>query len=345
MPHSFFELSIARPPNDRERAVLAARLDRLAGMEQSAADAGARLQALAAGRVTPPGDIRIRHGFVRRFVPDSTADTSNRNATSREQRPPSTRLMSPRGRALSFLLIALFEAQMRLAPGQAAARNELPLMAENDHAGWTNYIATDAQDATEGRIFVSVRTKKARQIQSSLTRLVNENLVSVPPAVGRHRRFEDFVLKREDALPKGDNDVYRVPELESAFFNVPTSLFTHGWIHVLEDSELVLLLIAARMRSGHGDTPQPLRSGPRKLNYGLSRDSFEAAHRVLDYLGILDVISDYLRSADGKVDGFSRGTRGAQPHLLRFHPEALDRPAYPTIVDTIQEQIAKSESS
>ena len=100
--------------------MLATRLDRLAQMEQSTADADARLQALAAGRSSPPGDIRLRHGFVRLFNPDSNADTSSRKATSREQRPPSTRLMSPRGRALSFLLIALFEAQMRLAPGQAA---------------------------------------------------------------------------------------------------------------------------------------------------------------------------------------------------------------------------------
>jgi hypothetical protein len=61
--------------------------------------------------------------------------------------------------------------------------------------------------------------------------------------------------------------------------------------------------------------------------------------RVLDYLDILD----YQRSSDGKVDGFS--DRAAQPHLLRFHPEALDRPAFPTIIETITEQIAKSEDS
>ena len=166
--------------------------------------------------------------------------------------------MSPRGRSLSFLLIALFEAQMRLAPGQAATYNELPLKAENDRAGWTDYIATDAQDATEGRIFVDVPTKKARQLQSSLIRLHNENLMSVPSAKGRHRRYEDFVLKREDARPTGDNSVYRVPEHDQDFFTVPTSLFTNGWIHVLEDSELVLLLIAARFRP-----PTPL-SGLRE---------------------------------------------------------------------------------
>jgi|JI10StandDraft_1071094.scaffolds.fasta_scaffold04235_12 hypothetical protein len=343
MPHFVFELSIARPPNARERVVLKTRLNRLAQMQQSAVDAGHRLEELVAGRATPPGDIRIRHGFVRLYVPDSAADTTNRNATRRDQRPPSTRLMSPRGRSLSFFLIALFEAQMRLAPGQLATRNTLPLKAENECTGWTDYIATDAQDATEGRIFVDVPTKKTRQLQSSLIRLHNENLIAVPPPKGRRRRYEDFVLKREDARPGGDNSVYRVPEHDNEFFTVPAWLFTNGWIHVLEDSELVLLLIAARMRNEHGDVPQPLPSGPRKLHYGLSRDSFEAGHRVLDYLGILDVISDYQRNSDGKVDGF--GDRGAQPHLLRFHPEALDRPAFPAITDTITEQIAKSEGS
>lgn len=338
----FFELSIARPPNARERAVLKARLNRLTQMEQSVADARDQLQELLSNRVTAPGDVRIRHGFVRLHSPDSGADTTTRNATRRYQRPPSTRLMSPRGRSLSFFLTALFEAQMRLAPGQVATRNELPLKASNDRRGWSDYIATDAQDAAEGRIFIDVPTKKARQLQSSLIRLDTENLIRVPPAKGTHRRYEDFVLKREDARPSGDNSIYRVPEHDNEFFTVPASLFTNGWIQVLEDSELVLLLIAARMRGKHGDTPQPLPSGPRKLHYGLSRDSFEAAHRVLDYLGILDVISDYQRSADGKVDGF--GDRGAQPHLLRFHPEALDRPAIPTITDTIIEQLLKAEN-
>lgn len=333
-----FELSVARPPNPRERAVLEARLNRLAQMEQSVADAGHWLQELMEDRVSPAGDVRLRHGFVRLFAPDSSADTTNRNATRRDQRPPSTRLMSPRGRSLSFFLIALFEAQMRLKPGQAAAPNELPLKATNGHAGWTNFIATDAQDFTEGRHLAEVSDKKARQIQSSLVRLHKENLISLT-SHDRRRQYQHFVLKREDARPHSNNSFYRVPD--SDFFTVPASLFTNGWIHVLEDSELVLLLIAARLHYKHGDEAQPLPSGPRKLNYGLSRDSFEAGHRMLAYLDVLDVISDFQRSADGKVDGFS--DRGAQPHLLRFHPEALDRPAFPTITTTIKEQIAKSE--
>lgn len=345
MPHLFFEPSIARPPNDRERAVLQLRLDRLSAMQRSMQDADARLQALAATRSTPPGDFRLRHGFVRLASADSAADTSDRRATSRQHRPPGTRLMSARGRALSFELIALFEAQMRLMPGQPAERNQLPITAGNETDGWTNYIATDATDATEGKIFTAVRTKKSRQIQSGLNRLAGENLVRVPRTAGR-RRYDDFVLMREDAAPTGDNDVYRVPELENSYFTVPLGLFTNGWIHVLDDSELVLLLIAARLLAKHGGIPQPLASGPRKLNYGLSRDSFETGHRMLDYLGLLDVISDWRRNADGTVDGFrDRETRGAQPHLLRFHPEVLDNAAYPIIVDTITSQLAKSEKT
>jgi hypothetical protein len=64
---------------------------------------------------------------------------------------------------------------------------------------------------------------------------------------------------------------------------------------------------------------------------------------VLDYLGILDVIPDYRRSADSKVEDFRQ--RGAKPHLLRFHPEALLGPAYPTIIDTLKDQVAKSDGS
>ncbi|WP_328354136.1 hypothetical protein OG976_22965 [Mycobacterium sp. NBC_00419] len=243
---------------------------------------------------------------------------------------------------MPFLLISLFEAQMRLGPGQVATPNLLALKSDDNNApAWSDYIATDAQPSLEGRVFVSVPTKKARQIQSGLLRLHAQNLIHLPPAKGHKRNYEDFMLMREDARLIGDNSEYRVPEHEAEYFTVPTTLFTNGWIQVLEDSELALLLIAARMRCKHGDTPVPLPAGPRKLNYGLSRDSYEASHRMLDYLDILDVISDWRRSGDGKVDGFN--DHGAKPHELRFHPETLSKPAHQSIVETITAQLARPE--
>jgi hypothetical protein len=196
--------------------------------------------------------------------------------------------------------------------------------------------------ADAGRVFKTVRSKKVRQIQSGLIRLASENLIHLPHN-GDQRDYDDFTLLREDAPAMGDNDPYKVPDVEDEYFTVPLSLFTNGWIHVLEDSELVLLLITARMRARYEDTPQPMSSGPRKLNYGLTKDSYESAHRILDYLDILDVVSDFNRSQDGKVDGIRE--RGAQPHRLRFRPESLDLPAHPTIIDTLTQQIAMSENA
>lgn len=339
----FFDFSISRPPTARECAVLTARLGRLAAMELSVADATERMRELVAGRTTDTGDLRLRHRMLRLHSPNPDANTLDRKVTDRHHRPPATRLISPRGRTPSFLLTTLLEAQMRLASGQSATRNELPVKAENSHDGWTNYVATDAKDATQGKVLMSVRGKKVRQIQSSLARLASENLIHLPEDDSGHRQYDDFVLKREDAAHSGDNDFYTVPDDANEYFTVPLALFTNGWIHVLEDSELIMLLIGARFRHAHGDEPQPLAPGPRKLNYGLSHDSFEAGHRMLDYLGILDVISDYQRSRDGKVDGYK--DRGAKPHVLRFRPETLDTPAYPTIIDVITRQLARSEAS
>ena len=107
-------------------------------------------------------------------------------------------------------------------------------------------------------------------------------------------KYEGFLLNMEDGRRQWSNDLYRVPDEDRDFFTVPLTLFTRGWIYVLEDSELALVLITARNRSLHGDEEQPLRGGTRVTNYGLGPDSFEA-HPVLDYLGLIDVSSDYRR--------------------------------------------------
>lgn len=338
----FFEHSISRPPTPRERDVLTLRLARLNAMKQSAADATAKLQELVEHRVSPPNDLRIRHEFIRLPSAPLSADTTSRRGTERYERPPSTRVLSPRGLALSLSLTTMLDAQMRLLPGQVVARNERTIRADTHHDGWTNYVATDAQMADKGKVFKTVRAKKVRHIQSGLIRLANEKLIHLPYDDRGQRDYDGFTLLRDDARATGDNDEYKVPDAEDEYFTVPLTLFTNGWIHVLEDSELVLLLITARFRCKNGDTPQPMSSGPRKLNYGLTKDSYESAHRVLDYLKIITVIADWSRTSDGRVNGLR--DRGAQPHHLGFNPEMLDQPAYPTIVDTITKQIAKSEA-
>jgi hypothetical protein len=337
-----FDFSIARPPTAREAAAMQARVDRLQIMEPSVGAAIERFRELIPADRNPNEGFRLRHGFVRLKDPDDGVDTTTRNAAERRHRPPATRVQTSRGRSLSFLLIALCTTQLALAPGEVAPKNAMPLSGRNvGPPGWTDLIATDAYDATEGKVFVAVRRKKLRQIHTSLATLDDQNLVCLPDITDRHRRYEEFQLLREDARATGDNDVYWAPAAADDFFTVPLTLFTNGWIHVLQDSELALLLITARLREKYGDEAHAIGGGGQKLNYGLSRDSFEAAHRVLDYLGIVDVVSDYMRSADGKVDAYKK--RGAKPHLLRFHPEALDSPAYPAIVETLSEQLKRAK--
>jgi hypothetical protein len=318
-----FEYSIARPPNSRERAVLARRHERLQSMAKSVIEATAHLEQLVTQG--PLDAVRIRHGFVRRPVP-ADEDTSDRSAPAGQHRPSSTRLMSPNGIALPFELIALLEAQSRT--------NSRPLRGTASEPGWTQLIATAAAASGEGRHRMSIVDKKLRQLQQTLNRLYVENLIDLPHADHARGKHENFLLMREDGARDTTNDLYYVPEHD--YFTIPTTLFTNGWIYVLEDSELALLLITARMREQHGDEGQRLGATNRALFYGLGRDSFEA-HRVLDYLGIIDVMADIYRNEDGKVDGFK--SRGAQPHELLFHPEALDRPALPTLLDTIASQI------
>lgn len=336
-----FEFSIARPPTPKEAIALQGRLQRLTAMAPSAADATELLTDLITHAHTALTELRLRHGFVRLRDPDPAVDTTTRKASKREHRPPATRVQTSRGRSLSFLLTTLLNAKLHLAPGQVAGKNQMPIAGENGGPlGWSDLIATDAQDALDGKILMTVRHKKVRQIHTSLNTLADQNLMRLPKTTDRHRRYEQFQLMREDARATGDNNVYCVPEHEDDYFTVPLTLFTSGWIHVLQDSELALLLITARMLAKGGDYAQPLSGGPRKLNYGLSRDSFEAAHRVLDYLGIIEVISDYRRADDGRVSGYR--DRGAKPHLLRLRPEALSVPAYPAILDTLSAQIQQA---
>lgn len=332
-----FDLS--RMPNEKERAALERRRKRLADMDESqtvqeACDQMKRLATL--GAIGPLNQIRIRHGFVRVNFP-TVPDVSDRSAPQPEHRPPSTRLMSPNGIALRFYLIALLEAQSRTSPGDRAAGTETPLRRETGtDIGWCDYIASTATASGRGKHLMGVLDKKLRQLQNTLDRLKFEHLVELPNDVAKQGKHEGFILMSDDGLRNRTNAQYRVPVEEEEFFTVPASLFTNGWIFVLEDSELALLLIAARLRHKHGDMSVRLPAAPRLLNYGLSRDAFEA-HSMLDWMGLLEVEQDPERDFDGRAHDYR--TRGAQPHGLRFLPSALNQPALPTVATEVQRRL------
>ncbi|MBN2447245.1 MAG: hypothetical protein JXO22_10990 [Phycisphaerae bacterium] len=335
--HNIFWPSISRSPKGRERAVLAKRCDRLRAMQTSVDAATEHLRLLPSENSLDA--LRLRHGFVRLTV-GTTKDASDRAAPPLEYRPSATRLLSPNGIALKFCLIALLEAQARTKPGTRPGDNPWPLRGNGSQRGWTDFVATGAVNTGSGRGRSSAVDKNLRQVQSALKRLHAEHLVDLPNAAARHKKYEGFLLNREDGRRQWFNDLYRVPDDDREFFTVPLTLFTRGWIYVLQDSELALLLITARNRSLHGAEEQPLRGGTRVTNHGLGPDAFEA-HRVLDYLGLIDVSSDYRRQEDGRVADYE--TEGAEPHRLLFHPDALEHSAVPTFLAEIEDQLAKPQ--
>lgn len=335
-------LDISRAPNEKERIALGRRRDRLARMNalRTVDEACDQLsQLVASGPVGPLEELRLLDGFVRLDVP-LAPDASDRSAPKPEHRPSSTRLMSPNGIALPFELIALLEAQSRTAPGDRAVGTETPLRrATGTNVGWCDYIASTATASGSGKHRMGVLDKKLRQLQKTLDRLADENLVQLPNRNAGQGKHEGFILLSEDGVRRRTNALYSVPVV--GFFTVPVSLFTNGWVHVLEDSELALLLIAARLRQKYGDVIVPLEAAPRLLHYGLSRDAFEA-HNMLDRLGLLEVEQDSERHADGKVRKYL--TRGARPHGLRFLPAGLDKPALPSVAAEVQRRLDQTGS-
>lgn len=215
------------------------------------------------------------------------------------------------------------------------------LMGSATRRGWTDLVATAATTSGRGRTRSTVNDKHFRQIRSALKRLRDENLVDLPNFDAGQGKYEGFLLNMEDERRRPTHDLYRVPDCQDDYFTVPLTLFTNGWIYILEDTEIAMLLITARNRHLHGDEPIELNGEIRSINHGVGQDAFKA-HRVLEYLGLIDVIADWRRHQDGTVSDYEE--KGpADAHRLLFHPDALNESAIPTFLTKIEEQLARPE--
>lgn len=329
-------IDFSRPPNPKEREQLSRRLHRLYDMEDSYWAATTNLAVLAQQQGTV-AHIRIRDAFVYRNEP-APIDASDRRLPAREYQPPATRIKTPRGAALRLMLIALFEAQTRPRPG-GYTDNPRPLAAEGDDIGWTDLLATDAKAAGAGRTRMSVQTKKDRQLSNALDSLAAEELIDLPHVADRRHKQRGFLLMREHGRRRtGPNERYTVPKKTEAFFDLPVTVFTRGWVHVLEDTELAFLLMLAYR---HRNEPDGFRitSDTRLLHMGIGRDAYEA-HMLFNQIDIASVTVDPSRHPNGTVDDISRGNP-AIPHTFRFLPDGLGTDALRTVTAEIDRQLAR----
>ena len=178
------------------------RLARLAKIEGQVEMAGEGFT-----RIRRHGNLRIRLQFARRDDPaEPNGDLSGRLLPHRNDRPPATRLVSPRGIALKLYLTALFVAQSRSAgelPG-----NKLPLADPDAPISWIDLVATTAE-RHRGRIYSGQREKKLRQVQDALRRLSDPGiqLVELPNFHSKPAgKYEGFLLMREGGAPYGGGD-------------------------------------------------------------------------------------------------------------------------------------------
>ena len=339
----FAEL-LSRPPNERECATLERRIARLNAMKtsvDSALESLERVQAEGRRRVKR---IYIRKDFVYRARP-APGDASDRRLPPRADRPPATRIMSPRGTALRTYLIALFEAQTRCLAGTHPT-NDRPLRARGEAVGWVDLLAPRAPVASPDSRYADITDKKLRQLQEALARLSHPEvqLVSLSGPSSATGRYEGFQLLDEAGARKhGAPAPYVVPHRRDAdVFALPVSLFTNGWVHVLEDTELAFLLMLMVCRAAVGEKPVAIPEAMRLLNFGLGRDAY-GAYELLKRLNLIDVEVDEQRHLDGKVIDFGKGGE-ARLHRFELLDDGFEELAVPTVLKVLKDRLARGRS-
>lgn len=277
-------------------------------------------------------DVKVRNRFVYAARP---ATVTGRRTAPRDQRPPATRLFSPTGSALGFYLLALYEAQTRLTAGQIY-RNPWPISKEPGKVGWTDLLVTPATDSAADADWVATAgEKKYRTLYSVLNTLLDLDLVRLPNAGATKGVLEQFrllterglrVVKRDDGSHRIPNKTYRIPTSATDYFTVPISFFTRGWVHVLEDTEIALLLIVCYWQCLNPGQPFRIPTAVRDRRHCLGRDAYSDSARVLASLGLIHVEADQEPRATRAAAGL--GNRwSSRPHEFQLLPDGLDTDA------------------
>lgn len=282
-----------------------------------------------------PAPLKVRIGFVYRPHDPAFVDYSDRKAPPPAERPPATRLMSPRGSALRLELIALAVAQRRKAGSEFI--NDLPLApgyAGDGSPAWVELLTTPAQYANAGRFRATPLSKRRRSLTDALDVLEEADLVDYPRGGDAKGKREGFLLMDERVTSPTGGLTYRVPTSKEPTVTVPAGFLHEGWVHVLEDSEIALLLM---VMCGLGKLPDSegwvaIPAGERLLNYGLSRDAFSAAHPILQEMGLLEVQS-VGRHSDGRVIDFR--SEGPRLHRLKLVLEGFEKKAYDVALEAL----------
>jgi hypothetical protein len=187
---------------------------------------------------------------------------------------------------------------------------------------------------------MSVAAKKGRHLFSAIENLADEQLVSLPYEHETRNKQRGFLLNWEGGRrPVGETPLYHVPKRGESFFTLPIAVFTRGWIHVLEDTELLFLLMLAYF---HRVEPDGFRvsSDIQLLHIGMGRNAY-AAHEWFSRFSLATVTPAPGRNLNGTVDDFGKEGGEAIPHMLQFLPEGLEPDALDMVWKEVDAQLAR----
>jgi hypothetical protein len=275
-----------------------------------------------------PAELPIRREFSWRST-DPPVPLSDRRPPAREHRPSATRIMSSRAATLRMYLTILAVAYKTLWR-PSTGPNPLPLMGT---LGWVDLVAGRLKKQGAPRMVSTDRDDRLRTVHTALRALQAAGLVELPNDARSKGIFEGFVPLREGGLLVPSAVRFTAPTASENPMSLPSGLIMNGWVHLLEDSELALLLmVACGFDSLNADDMRPgwvaIPADRRLARYGLSRDAFDA-HRMLKRFGLLDVYDV------GRYDDMSRsldhGKKDPQLHRLRLLREGFEASAFDVV--------------
>lgn len=277
--------------------------------------------------------FRLRNGFIYQDEPPA-GEFSDRRVPPRELRPPCTQISSSRGSTLRLYLTALAVAQKTKPAGGHPVW--LPVVGSTGYPGWTDLVATNAVRAGRGESVLEAKEKRAKSVRESFKALEAARLIRFPKSSGKRGSYENYELLDENGAA-GEQLLYKVPGNKEPTTSLPAGFILNSWVHVLEDSEIALLLMIACRK---GSLPMPAVSIPgevRLLHYGIGRDPYSRARKTLELFGLLSV-EEVNRYRDGK-------TAGGENHFLhrfQIRPEGFDDDALPKVIAVLKQQLART---